>query len=295
MQAEHVAGVRRFNRTVTQRVGALQEGFLSRPRPLGQSRVLWEIGPAGAELRDLRARLDLDSGYLTRLLDGLVSAGLATIAPDVSDARVRTARLTPAGLAERRELDRLSDEQAEEILSPLNERQRAELVDAMGTVERLLAASLVRFELVDPADPDARRSIAAFFGDLDSAFEGGFDAGRSDPADDAELRDPAGLFLIARLHGEAIGCGGLTLYPGGVAEIRRVWISAAARGLGLGRRLLVELEGLAAAHGSRLVRLDTNRALTAAITLYRSAGYREVPAFNTEHYAHHWFEKELSP
>jgi ribosomal protein S18 acetylase RimI-like enzyme len=72
-----------------------------------------------------------------------------------------------------------------------------------------------------------------------------------------------------------------------------MWIAESARGLGLGRRLLAELEGRAAAEGVRVVRLDTNKALTEAIGLYRSAGYREVGKFNDEPYAHHWFEKEL--
>jgi ribosomal protein S18 acetylase RimI-like enzyme len=72
-----------------------------------------------------------------------------------------------------------------------------------------------------------------------------------------------------------------------------MWISPTVRGLGLGRRLLAELESRAAAHGARTVRLETNRALTEAIGLYHSAGYREVDAFNDEPYAHHWFEKTL--
>jgi ribosomal protein S18 acetylase RimI-like enzyme len=73
-----------------------------------------------------------------------------------------------------------------------------------------------------------------------------------------------------------------------------MWVSPAARGLGLGRRILLELEHLAGASGARMVRLETNRALAEAIQLYRSTGYREVAAFNTEPYADHWFEKTLS-
>ena len=72
-----------------------------------------------------------------------------------------------------------------------------------------------------------------------------------------------------------------------------MWVAAAARGLGLGRRLLSELEDCAAERGARVVRLETNRTLAEAIGLYRSAGYTEVPAFNHEAYAHHWFEKQL--
>jgi len=89
-----IGQVRRFNRTVTQRAGALDDGFLARGRPLGQARVLWEIGPDGCDVRLLRARLDLDSGYLSRLLRALEDGGLITVEPSDADKRVRTARLT---------------------------------------------------------------------------------------------------------------------------------------------------------------------------------------------------------
>src|SRR5262245_21967356 len=107
-----VAEVRRFNRVVTQRVGALNEAYLSRGRPLGQDRVLWEIGPDGCDVRSLRARLDLDSGYLSRLLRSLEGDGLVRVEPSDADARVRIARLTPEGTAEREVLDGRSDELA---------------------------------------------------------------------------------------------------------------------------------------------------------------------------------------
>src|SRR6185312_2676687 len=112
MEVDQVDQVRRFNRTVTQRVGALNDRFLARDRPLGEARVLWEIGPGGCDVRSLRARLDLDSGYLSRLLRGLEASGLVRVAPSRRDRRVREARLTPAGLAERSALDRGSDELA---------------------------------------------------------------------------------------------------------------------------------------------------------------------------------------
>src|ERR1043165_246598 len=110
MNEEMVADVRRFNRVVTQRVGALDEQFLERDRALGQSRLLWEIGAEGSDTRSLRSRLDLDSGYLSRLLRSLEKAGLVATKAHQRDGRVRAVRLTPAGLAEREELDRLSDE-----------------------------------------------------------------------------------------------------------------------------------------------------------------------------------------
>jgi len=274
--------VRRFNRTVTQRIGALGDAFLSRDRPLGQARVLWEIGSHGS-----------DSGYLSRLLRALEGDGLVVVEPNGADARVRTARLTRHGLAERAELDRRSDEAAAGILEPLSARQRERLVIAMAEVERLLAASAVRVTGCDPRHPDARRAVRAYVTELADRFEAGFDPALSISATDDEMSPPAGLFLLATLHGEPAGCGALKFRPGARAEIKRMWVAPEARGLGLGRRLLTELEARAAARGVRTLRLETNRALTEAISLYRSAGYREVAAFNDEPYADHWFEKML--
>ncbi|MFD0689886.1 bifunctional helix-turn-helix transcriptional regulator/GNAT family N-acetyltransferase [Actinomadura fibrosa] len=286
--------VRRFSRTVTQRLGVLDDAFLGRGRPLGQARLLWEITPQGSEVRALRSRLGLDSGYLSRLLRTLEAQGLVVVETHDDDGRVRVARLTPAGLAERAELDRRSDDLAESILAPLDTRQRERLVCAMHEVERLLVASQVRIDVTDPRHPDARRCVQAYFAELADRFDGGFDPAQSIPADDAELVLPAGLLLIAYLHDEPVGCGALKLHADdGIAEVKRMWISPRARGLGLGRRMLADLEARARAHGIRTLRLETNRALGQAIDLYRTAGYREVPAFNQEPYADHWFEKHL--
>ncbi|HXT20890.1 MAG TPA: MarR family winged helix-turn-helix transcriptional regulator, partial [Thermoanaerobaculia bacterium] len=143
MDQPAIAQVRRFNRLVAQRIGALDDRFLSRKRPLGEARLLWEIGPGGADVRALRGRLGLDAGYLTRLLQSLQRAGLVRIAPHPADRRVRIAWLTRAGVAERAELDRRSDELAAGLLAPLGAAQRARLVAAMAEVERLLTAALV--------------------------------------------------------------------------------------------------------------------------------------------------------
>ncbi|MFB4281388.1 GNAT family N-acetyltransferase [Nonomuraea sp. MTCD27] len=294
MDGTAIRQVRRFQRTVTQRIGALNDRFLARDRPLGQSRVLWEIGPEGSEIRALRARLDLDSGYMSRLLRSLEADGLVVVEGSGPDGRVRTARLTPAGLAEREELDRRSDEAAAAILQPLPADCRERLVAAMGEVERLLAASMVAIDALDPSRPAARHCIRAYVAELARRFDGGFDPERSIPAGDEELRPPAGMLLVATLHAEPVGCVALKLHPGdATAEIKRMWVDPATRGLGLGRRLLAEAEARAAGHGARTLRLETNRALTEAIALYRASGYAEVAAFNDEPYAHHWFEKRL--
>lgn len=293
MDATLISRVRRFNRLVTQRVGALDDHFLSRDRPLGEARVLWEIGDEGCDVRALRARLELDSGYLSRVLRSLEAAGLVTVDAKASDRRVRTARLTAAGRAERAVLDRRSDRLAASFLEPLDAAQRDRLVAAMGEVERLLTAALVEIAPADPLHPHAQHCLRAYFAELGRRFEGGFDPARTLPVE--THRTPAGLLLVATLRSEPIGCGGLKLPPGEPAEIKRMWVAERARGLGVGRRLLAELEARAAEHGARVVRLETNRALTDAIRMYRAAGYQEIAPYNDEPYAHHWFEKHLPP
>jgi DNA-binding MarR family transcriptional regulator/GNAT superfamily N-acetyltransferase len=291
-----VEQVRAFNRTVTQGVGALNDRYLARDRSLGESRVLWEIGAAGeagADIRALRARLGLDSGYLSRLLRSLEGAGLVAVGPSETDRRVRTVRLTRRGGREWRVLDERSNELAESLLAPLSPSQRTRLVEAMATVEHLLTAALVRLDVVDPASDAARFCLTSYYVELGERFETGFDPAVTLPALDVEMREPAGLFLVAFRFGEPVGCGALKFHGREPTEIKRLWVSPSARGLGLGRRLLDQLERLAADHGSKVVRLDTNRTLVEAIAMYRTAGYHEIDRFNDEPYAHHWFEKRL--
>jgi DNA-binding MarR family transcriptional regulator/GNAT superfamily N-acetyltransferase len=298
MDGQALQQVRRFNRTVAERIGALDDGFLGRDRPMAESRALWEIGAEagdGVEVRALRARLALDSGYTSRLLRSLERQGLVTVEPSPDDRRVRRARLTEAGLAERAELDRRADVRALGFLEPLTEGQRARLVAAMTEVERLLRASQVTIEVEDAASPAARWCIQQYVDELNRRFDAGFDPSLSISADAAELTPPAGALMLARLHGEPIGCGALKLHPGEPAELKRMWVSPDARGLGLGRRLLRALERYARAAGAEVVRLETNGSLREAIALYRGSGYREVPRFSDEPYAHHWFEKRLGP
>ena len=288
-----VTRVRSFNRLVTERSGALDDRYLARGRSLGASRLLWEIGRDGCDVRSLRTRLGLDSGYVSRLLRSLERDGLVELSPNPADRRVRTARLTTAGLAEVELLDRRSDELALSFLEPLSETQRTRLVAAMDEVERLLTAGLVEIAVTDPANREAQLCLQAYVAELGRRFDTGFDPASSIPAELEDLRPPAGAFLLARLRGEPVGCGALKLHGSEPAEIKRMWVAEAARGLGVGRRLLAELERYAGARGVRVLRLETNQALVEAIGLYRSAGYREVAAFNAEPYAHHWFEKHL--
>ena len=285
--------VRRFNRTVTERVGALNDRFLGLERPLGEARLLWEIGLDGCEVRLLRSRLGLDSGYLSRLLRSLEADGLAEVAAGGSDRRIRVARLTAAGRAERAALDERSNDLARSLLAPLSAPQRERLVSAMREVERLMTAASVEIEGVDPEHPDAQYCLAEYVAELNRRSERGFDPTVGATALPHEVRPPAGEFFVAYVHGEPIGCGAVKHHADAPAEIKRMWIAPAARGLGLGRRLLETLEACALAGGARVAHIETSSALGEALALYRSAGWVEVPAFNAEPFADHWLEKAL--
>ncbi|RAJ56600.1 MarR family transcriptional regulator with acetyltransferase activity [Streptomyces sp. Amel2xB2] len=294
MNDAQIEQVRRFNRTVTERVGVLRDHYLGLDRPIGEARLLWEVGAEGRDVRGLRERLSLDSGYVSRLLRSLEADGMVTVEPQPEDRRVRTVRLTEAGRAERARLDERSHGLAGSLLEPLNSAQRERLVAAMAEVDRLLTAATVTVDAVDPGHPDAEHCLRSCYEEFQERFDSGFDSTRSLLPDPGELRPPRGLFLVARLHGEPVGCGGLKLPADAPAEIKRMWVAPRARGLGLGRRFLAELEARALEHGRDLLRLDTNKTLTAAIGLYHSCGYEEIPAFNDEPYAHHWFEKRIA-
>ncbi len=293
LDADEIARVRAFNRAVTTRIGALQDHYLGSARSLGSSRVLWEVAGDGRDVREIRERLELDSGYLSRLLRSLEREGLVTLASSASDSRVRTVLPTEAGRAERAELDRRSDALAAALLEPLSPGQRTRLADAMDTVVRLLDASLVQVEAADPGSDDARRCLAAYYDELARRFPGGFDPGRSLHPDTHEFTEPTGRFVLARLRGRAIGCGAVLFHAGAPAYVKRMWVDDAVRGMGVGRRILAALEDAAREHGAASVTLETNASLTEAIAMYRASGYVEVEPFNDEVYADHWFEKAL--
>src|SRR5438270_2073904 len=141
MEMPSVEQVRSFNRTMTERVGVLNDHFLGRNHPLGEARLLWEIGEEGTRVRELRRRLGLDSAYVSRLLRSLEKQGLIVVRASENDGRDRLVELTSAGLRERAELDQRADAFARSLLEPLSESQRAKLGVAMAQVERLLIAS----------------------------------------------------------------------------------------------------------------------------------------------------------
>ncbi len=293
MQDEAIPTVRSFSRSFTQRIGVFTDRFLGRDRPLAEARLIFEVGREGCDVRELRSRLDLDSGYLSRLLRSLERQGLLEVVPQENDRRIRRACLTAAGGVELDELNRRGDEFARSLLAPLSAAEQERIVRAMRDVEQLLNAAATTIDLENPASADARWCIEQYFRELDERFEQGFDSAQSISADSQETMPPHGAFLLARLDDRAVGCGALKTLQPGIGSIKRMWVSRSARGLGLGRRILSALELQARELGLEVVRLETNRSLEEAQALYRRQGYREVSAFNDDPYADYWFEKRL--
>ena len=293
MRDDQIPRVRSFSRAVTMSLGALQASYLARGRPLGEARVIFEVGQEGADVLRLRAKLGLDSGYTSRLLKSLSRQGLVETLRDASDGRRRRVALTEKGLAELRAYDILSDRLAAATLERLDGRRRERLVAAMGEVERLLAATRVGIEFEPPTGEAGRYCLGLYFRELSERFEGGYEAASDETATAEEMIPPAGRFVVARLDGDPIGCGALKRVDEHAGEIKRIWVAKRARGLGVARRILGKLEAAARETGLVILRLDTNRALTEAHALYRAEGYCEVERFNDNPYAHHWFEKRL--
>jgi GNAT superfamily N-acetyltransferase len=164
----------------------------------------------------------------------------------------------------------------------------------MRDIERLLSSTSVEIKAVDPEHPDAQHCLREYVAELNRRSERGFDPTVGATALPDEVRPPAGQFFVAYLHGEAIGCCAVKHHADAPSEIKRMWIAPRARGLGLGRRLLEKLEACVLASGGRVARIETSAVLSEAIALYRSAGWVEVPPFNDEPFADHWFEKQLT-
>ena len=264
--------------------------------PLGTARLLFEIGAEPGTVQELRARLGLDSGYLSRLLRRLEQDALVTLSADPQDRRRRRVQLTAEGRAAWADLERRSEERAHLLVDPLTPRQQQRLAEALASADLLVRAATVSLHAVDPLSPPAQEAMSAYFAELDARFPDGFDAGSQSTKDAELLSPPDGVFVVAVSDGAPVACGGVQAITGdGVTygEIKRMWVHDDWRGAGLGSRLLRHLEAAAADLGHGLVRLDTNDALVEAIAMYQRAGYTEIERYNDNPYARHFFEKPL--
>lgn len=286
-----VARVRRFNRAVTSAVGALDTSFLGRSRPLGAARVLNAIGHGRSDVADIRDYLGLDSGLMSRLLRSLEDEGLVETEAHQDDARRRVAKLTRTGRREFAAYEALSNAQAEGFLA--QHSQREALLAAMDLIASTLTRERIALGEMDPRSEEARHCLGEYYAELGRRFEQGFDVSLSRDPDAKDMRRPRGTFIVAMSDTLPIGCVGLKGTDHGYAEVKRLWVAPAARGLRLGRRLMDTVESAARELGIALLRLDTNSALPEAGQLYRTTGWREISRYNDDPYPDLFFEKRL--
>lgn len=228
-----ISRVRRFNRAVTSEVGALDTSFLGRGRPLGAARVLNAIGHGRSDVAELRDYLVLDSGLMSRLLRSLEEEGLVTTKPHPEDARRRIAKLTAAGRREFEAYETLSNAQAESMLA--RHSQPEALLAAMDMVAAALGRSRISIDLLDPRSEPARYCLGEYYAELSRRFARGYDVALSRDPDATDMIAPRGAFFVALSDGLPLGCVGLKGAGSPLAEIKRLWVAPAARGLGLAR------------------------------------------------------------
>ena len=279
---QRVAAVRRFSRCYTRVIGALQDGLLGSRFTLAEARVLYEL----AQRDDLTAtelgrELELDAGYLSRILQRFERDGLLTREPSAADRRQSLLSLTEAGRDAFAPLDARSRDEVGALLARLPEPAQASLVTAMQRIETLLGASRPAPWLLRQHRPGDIGWVVARHGAL-YAEEYGFDA-----RFEALVARVAGEFLaqhdptrercwIAEHDGVSVGSVFLVRKSDQEAKLRLLLVEPAARGLGIGRRLVSECLGFAREAGYRRVTLWTNEVLVAAQAIYRQEGFRLV-------------------
>lgn len=287
-----IARMRRFNRVVTKEVGVLDSSYLGRGRPLGAARVLQLVRPEGSDIAEIRARLALDAGLLSRLLRGLEEEGLLTLQTDAQDRRRRIASLTAAGQAEMAQYDALGRALAETVFARAGNRQ-AEMIAAMDLIATVMLQDQVEIRAADPDSPEALACLRAYYDLLAAKIDGVTSELLTLPLADApKYRAPLGAFLVAWSDDLPIGCVSLRPLDQGVAEVKRLWVDPQARGQGLGRRLMRDIESHGRALGYREMKLDSNAALTEALALYRSDGWVDIPKYS-DFPSTHWMGKRL--
>ena len=296
--AEQVDKFRNFNRFHTRLVGALNDNMLASGYALPQLRVLYEIAvaPRGAPLsaRDLSDILQIDPGYLSRLVAGLEADGLIQRTPTPENAKRLALTVTDFGRQKYLDLARMSASHTGALLEPLDKAERRELVGAMQTIERLLGQSKKdrTFILRDPEPGDMGWVVCAQARFYAKEYGWGqqFEALVSQiVAQFAENFDPAGeKCWIAEQDGRNVGSVFVVRQDEETAKLRLLYVDQAARGLGLGRRLVDECLRFARGRGYRRMELWTNDVLSAARHVYESAGFELI---NEER--HHSFGKDL--
>jgi DNA-binding MarR family transcriptional regulator/GNAT superfamily N-acetyltransferase len=293
VKAERVGALRRFDRFYTDTVGALRSGLLDTPYNLTEARVLYELAQRGtAAAADLRRELDVDAGYLSRILRRFEADGLTTTAMSTEDGRRREVSLTSAGRKAFGELNRLSDRRAQRFLGELTDTDQQRLLTAMETIQHVLAgrsrADLVVLRPPRPGDLGwVIRANAISYADeygWDETYEALVTKILSDYANHHDPRRESAW--IAEVDGAPVGCVFCVRLDDDTAKLRLLLVDPSARGLGIGGRLIDECIRFAKTAGYKRIQLWTNSILRDAIRLYERAGFTLVDSEEHHSFGH---------
>jgi len=290
-----VASIRRFSRFYTRRMGVLQEALLGSAFTLPEARIVYEIAVRDrTTASDLVADLDLDPGYVSRLIKSLEERGFVTRRPSDTDARQYLLDLTPLGRREFDQINRKSDHEVQKLLEPLGAGDRTRLVAALSTAEALLAQERPEpqctFRDLRPGDLGWIIHRQGVIYATEYEWDGTFEAAVAKIcAEFVENFDPVKERVwIAELDGRIVGSVFLVRKTDEIAKLRLLYVEPDARGHGIGRRLVEECIAHARAVGYRRMELWTNDILTAARKIYQTTGFKLV---HSE--PHHSFGKDL--
>lgn len=286
--AERVAAVRRFNRFYTRRIGLLRKGYLESPFSLAEMRVLYEIAHREASTATEVAReLDLDAGYLSRMLRGFEERGLVRRTPSAKDARQSHLALTARGAKTFAPLEQRSQRQVAAMLDKLPASDQARVVAAMTTIEHVLAPPArdkppyLAPYLLRPHRPGDMGWVVSRHGSLyadEYGWDIVFEAFVAEiAAEYIKTQDPAReRCWIAEIDGEPVGSVFLVRAGDDIAKLRLLIVDPKARGLGIGERLVEECVRFARQAGYRRMTLWTQSILVTARHIYERAGFRMV-------------------
>jgi DNA-binding MarR family transcriptional regulator/GNAT superfamily N-acetyltransferase len=290
-----IAAVRHFNRFYTRQIGVLQDGLLQTSFSLTEARVLHELAYRDKlTAKEIGEALEIDQGYLSRILRSFSERGLITRAPSPADRRNSLLSLTTKGRLAFGKIDERSEREVGALLGRLDPKDQTQVIEAMTTIEKVLQGNsgkrtytlrshragdmgwvVAKHGLLYPAEYGWDSRIEALTAEIVANFLKNFDPAREH-------------CWIAEMDGEPVGSVFLVREPGmeDVARLRLLIVDPAARGLGIGKHLVDECIRFARQGGYRKITLWTHAVLVAARAIYQQAGFKL-----TEEWVHEDFGK----
>lgn len=293
----HIAAIRSFNRFYTRIIGLLNDGMMQSPYSLPEARLIHEVGKSGTTTaKELVAKLDMDTGQLSRMISGLVGQGLLAITPNIADRRSNNIALTRQGDEACARLNEMSDAAAGELIAPFGENKRQRLVQSMQTIQNILGDEVADADLIFRSHRIGELGWIihrqAVLYNLEYGWNSEFEALIAKIYGDFEVAPPSPpkALWIAESDGEV--AGSVFVLPSednSIAQLRMLYVEPWARGMGIGHKLVDQAVLFARDKGYDSLMLWTQDCLATARKIYQSAGFKLV-----QEARHHSFGHDLN-